>query len=85
MSAPWLAPSAAAWEARFGAGTANWGKLGKALQSLAKYHAPEKIAAHLDEYLHQTPAQYLNLNRFAETFLAWQPKEIVDADGVLLE
>lgn len=75
----WLAPSAEVWERRFGKGTFPGGMAGKALSRLKPHHTPETIAAHLDAYLEDTPARFINLHTFARTFGEWAPKPLVDA------
>jgi hypothetical protein len=80
----WLTPSVEVWEQHYGVATVNFGRMAKALSGLYPTYTPEHIAQHLKEYLSQTPPQFLNLNRFAETFMAWKPKQLVDDDGVLI-
>jgi hypothetical protein len=81
----WLNPAAVVWEARFGRGTFPWPMAGRALKALQPHHEPDVIASHLDEYLDQTPPQFINLFKFAQTFGAYAPTEMVDKDGVLIE
>lgn len=74
----WLSPSAEVWERRFGQGTFPGGMAGKALLPLKPHHTPESIAEHLDNYLEDTPARFINLHTFARTFGEWATKPLID-------
>ena len=82
----WLGPASRVWQARFGAGSVNFGKFGRILKQLHEAHSPATIAEHLQRYLERTDAQYASLPRFAETFAEYGPTDpnaLVDEWGVL--
>jgi len=64
----------AAWEARFGKGTASGGRIAKAVTPLLKHHPPPVVAAALATYLDQPKDPgFLTPEIFARTFADWLP------------
>lgn len=86
----WLATVAVVWDAKFGAGSFQYGPFGKQLQPL-KSRPADEVAAHLAAYLEQTGAQFLSLPKFVATYARWAPEVYdvakygpkVDATGVM--
>jgi len=85
----WLVPMRDVWEAVNGRGTFPWGAAGKFLKPLRQGYDDEEIAQRLKVYLGRTPAQFLNLSRFAQTIEQYDPKQLdlplVDEFGMLRE
>ena len=82
----WLLPASRVWEARFGAGSFDFGKTGKHLKRLKTHHPPAEIAEHLKRYLDKTDAQYVSVPRFVDTFGQYasiDPNALVDEYGCL--
>lgn len=86
MSSSWLSDAAYVWESRFGAGTFPHGQAGKHLKPLHGRYANDQIARHLAVYLDKTPVPWINLSKFASTFMHWTPDTtpLVDDDGLLI-
>lgn len=90
--ASWLTPAMNEWNAVFGTGSFPFGKAARALQHIynkGEGASAETIGLHLQHYLSVTPARFVSLPRFAETFAMWNPLQqellppLVDSDGVL--
>lgn len=84
----WLLPSSAVYESKYGAGSFPFPMAGKALKPVHEAgHSAESIAANLSRYLADADPKYVNLQRFAQTFSAWdEPPPIVDpVTGLLNE
>lgn len=82
----WLGPSKKVWEARYGVGTFPYGQASRALRPLLDGADAYQIAEHLEVYLERTPARFVSITRFAQTFSQWNPKQLsllVDEDGAL--
>lgn len=74
----WLSPFAAVWRSAYPSASIPFKQLAQALAPLMKAHSPERIEGELRGYLTKTPAQFLNLRKFAATFGSWsQPTPII--------
>jgi len=66
----WLTPFADVWREVLG-GEIQFGHAAKILKPLVDRHGPEKVAAHLRNYLSSTETQFLSLPKFSATFGKW--------------
>lgn len=69
--ATWLSPFAAVWYRVYPEAAIPFKQLARYLKPLAQAHPDERIAIELAAYLRKTPAQFLNLAKFAATFGSW--------------
>lgn len=68
----WLGPFGAAWKTRYGPNAAvPWGRIGKALRDLVAAEGIDEVLRRFTNYLTGTSAQYVNPQRFAQTFGEW--------------
>lgn len=68
----WLTPACEAWELRFGAGSFNCSRAAKTLHPLIKAgHTPQAVGDHLSRYLDATDKKWVKLDRFVDTYAAY--------------
>lgn len=75
MSPTWLSPFAAVWHQSYPDAQVPFKQLARYLAPLVKAHPADRVAAELGAYLRKTPAQFLNLAKFAATFGSWARPE----------
>jgi hypothetical protein len=71
-SSNWVGRCVDLWQEK--AGKANAGRIGKALKPMHAEYGADTVAAVLDFYLDNEEAEFLKVERFAETFVAWGKK-----------
>lgn len=70
--ASWLGVFGAAWKARYGpSAVVPWARIGKALRELVAAEGIDEVLRRFKNYLTGTSAQYVNPQRFAQTFGEW--------------
>ena len=77
----WLSPYASVWHQQYPHAALPFKQLARYLKPLTEIHSPEQIATELAVYLRQTPAQYVNLAKFAACFGAWSPPPIAPPEA----
>lgn len=71
----WLSPIAAVWRCAYPSAAIPFKQLAQKMAPLMKAHPPDRVCIELAAYLKKTPAQYLNLAKFAATFGSWAVPE----------
>lgn len=72
----WLSPFASVWHQHYPESVVPFKQLAQALKPLKEAHPVERIVNELGGYLKATPAQFVNLRKFAATFGIWTPKVV---------
>lgn len=67
----WLTPYMDAWLATYGSKMTMTGVAARVLRPLEKEHGPTKTLTHFVKYVKETPAKFVSLYKFADTFAQW--------------
>ena len=75
MPPTWLSPYAEVWRTHYG-GEPPWGQLGKVMKVVVAAIGERQALLAWENFCTKTPAQYVSIPKFAQTFGAWCPSSV---------